>query len=131
MIGTCRSCGQTGEIHARGLDRPCYGVQWRAGTLDEFPPVHRGRTVGTERKIVAQALAQRYAAGESIRALAAATGRSYAVVHAMLGEAGVAMRPRGGPRARYKRARLTPLQHNAQLAPAPSSESAAEEVGSS
>ena len=34
--------------------------------------------------------------GESIRALAAETGRSYGFVHRMLSESGVALRGRGG-----------------------------------
>ena len=41
-------------------------------------------------------LKNRYAAGESIRALALATGRSYGFIHRILTEQGVALRGRGG-----------------------------------
>jgi hypothetical protein len=45
---------------------------------------------------MATALKSRYDAGESIRALALATGRSYGFIHRMLTEQGVALRGRGG-----------------------------------
>ena len=38
----------------------------------------------------------RYDAGESIRSLATATGRSYGFIHRILTETGVALRGRGG-----------------------------------
>ncbi|MFD2351650.1 helix-turn-helix domain-containing protein [Nonomuraea ferruginea] len=41
-------------------------------------------------------LKKRYAAGESIRALAASTGRSYGFIHRILSESGVTLRGRGG-----------------------------------
>jgi hypothetical protein len=41
-------------------------------------------------------LKSRYDAGESIRSLAASTGRSYGFVHRMLSETGVKLRGRGG-----------------------------------
>ncbi len=41
-------------------------------------------------------LKNRYDAGESIRALALATGRSYGFIHRILTEQGVALRGRGG-----------------------------------
>ncbi len=58
------------------------------------------RVVGAERQTVATALASRYVRGESIRMLAAATGRSYGFVHRVLSESGVRFRGRGGPRVR-------------------------------
>jgi len=41
-------------------------------------------------------LKSRYEAGESIRALAIATGRSYGFIHRILTEQGVSLRGRGG-----------------------------------
>ena len=49
-----------------------------------------------ERTDVATELAEMYAAGSTIRSLAARTGRSYGVVHTLLLEAGVTLRDRGG-----------------------------------
>jgi hypothetical protein len=60
------------------------------------------RIVGAERTTMANDLASRYAHGESIRALAAATGRSYGFVHRVLSESGVRLRGRGGPRVRMQ-----------------------------
>ncbi|MDA2808864.1 MULTISPECIES: helix-turn-helix domain-containing protein [Nocardiopsis] len=54
------------------------------------------RVTGTERSELATELKKRYDAGESIRSLAAATGRSYGFVHRLLTEAGVTLRGRGG-----------------------------------
>jgi predicted transcriptional regulator len=54
------------------------------------------RVVGAERTTVTQDLATRYAAGESIRALAESTGRSYGFVHRVLSESGATLRGRGG-----------------------------------
>lgn len=54
------------------------------------------RVTGAERSKLAAELKKRYDAGESIRSLAAATGRSYGFVHRILSESGVALRGRGG-----------------------------------
>ncbi|MDA8371015.1 helix-turn-helix domain-containing protein [Nocardiopsis mangrovi] len=54
------------------------------------------RVTGTERSELATELKRRYDDGESIRSLAAATGRSYGFVHRLLTEAGVTLRGRGG-----------------------------------
>jgi len=54
------------------------------------------RVTGADRTKLATDLRKRYTAGESIRALAAATGRSYGFVHRILAESGVALRSRGG-----------------------------------
>jgi hypothetical protein len=45
-----------------------------------------------------------YEGGTSIRSLVAKTGRSYGSVHSMLRESGTAMRSRGGPNHRSRRA---------------------------
>jgi hypothetical protein len=54
------------------------------------------RVTGAERNKLATDLRKRYDAGESIRALASATGRSYGFVHRILTETGVNLRGRGG-----------------------------------
>ena len=46
------------------------------------------RIVGAERQTLAKDLVKRYTSGESIRALAASTGRSYGFVHRVLTESG-------------------------------------------
>ncbi|MFI7131562.1 helix-turn-helix domain-containing protein [Nonomuraea sp. NPDC050153] len=58
----------------------------------------RVRIVGAERHQLAQHVAGRYRAGESIRILALSIGRSYGFIHALLEEAGVELRHRGGNR---------------------------------
>jgi hypothetical protein len=54
------------------------------------------RVTGADRSRLATDLKQRYDAGESIRSLASATGRSYGFVHRILTETGVTLRGRGG-----------------------------------
>lgn len=54
------------------------------------------RVTGEDRNKLATDLKTRYDAGESIRSLAIATGRSYGFVHRILTETGVALRSRGG-----------------------------------
>jgi len=57
----------------------------------------KGRRVqGGERDKLSADLKKKYAAGASIRELAAATGRSYGFVHRVLSESGVTLRGRGG-----------------------------------
>lgn len=56
------------------------------------------RIVGAERSTLAKDLVKRYGQGESIRTLAAATGRSYGFIHRVLTESGVQLRQRGGAR---------------------------------
>src|SRR3954466_7202581 len=60
------------------------------------------RIIGAERQTLAKDLVKRYTNGESIRALAASTGRSYGFVHRVLTESGVQLRQRGGARRRKK-----------------------------
>ena len=54
------------------------------------------RVTGADRSKLAADLKKRYDSGESIRALAATTGRSYGFVHRLLTENGVSLRGRGG-----------------------------------
>lgn len=54
------------------------------------------RVTGPRRDKLASELAKKYAAGVSIRDLAAETGRSYGFVHRMLSESGTKLRSRGG-----------------------------------
>jgi hypothetical protein len=69
------------------------------------PATDKGRRiVGAERATLAKDLVKRYTSGESIRALASSTGRSYGFVHRVLTESGVQLRQRGGARRRKKAA---------------------------
>jgi helix-turn-helix protein len=54
------------------------------------------RVTGADRSKLATDLKKRYDGGESIRALANATGRSYGFIHRILTETGVSLRGRGG-----------------------------------
>ena len=54
------------------------------------------RVTGADRTKLASDLRKRYSAGESIRALASSTGRSYGFVHRVLSESGTTLRGRGG-----------------------------------
>lgn len=54
------------------------------------------RITGGERDKLAGDLKRKYDAGQSIRALAESTGRSYGFIHRILSESGVALRGRGG-----------------------------------
>ena len=54
------------------------------------------RVTGSAREQLATDLKSKYEAGESIRALAQETGRSYGFVHRILSETGVTLRGRGG-----------------------------------
>lgn len=56
------------------------------------------RISGELRDQVSRSFAERYAAGESIRSLAADSGRSYGFVQGLLKDAGVPLRSRGGSR---------------------------------
>ena len=54
------------------------------------------RVTGADRSKLATDLKKRYDGGESIRALASETGRSYGFIHRILTETGVTLRGRGG-----------------------------------
>src|SRR3954449_4295183 len=62
------------------------------------------RVTGAERDKLAADLRKKYDAGQSIRTLAAASGRSYGFVHRILSESGATLRGRGGAtRAKAKK----------------------------
>jgi hypothetical protein len=54
------------------------------------------RVTGVDRSKLATLLGKRYDSGESIRSLAASTGRSYGFIHRILTETGVRLRGRSG-----------------------------------
>lgn len=54
------------------------------------------RVTGADREQMAADLRRQYDSGQSIRALAASTGRSYGFVHRILSESGASLRGRGG-----------------------------------
>jgi hypothetical protein len=60
--------------------------------------VRGSRVTGADRDALTRSLRVRYEAGESIRALAESTGRSYGFIHRLLTESGASLRSRGGPR---------------------------------
>jgi hypothetical protein len=67
------------------------------GRLKVADTLRKGtRVTGPDRAKLATDLKQRYDAGESIRSLALATGRSYGFIHRILTEHGVSLRGRGG-----------------------------------
>ena len=82
------------------------------------------RVTGAQRAELAARLGQRYAAGESIRAIAEGTGRSFGFVHGLVKESGVDLRSRGGAtrgpaaRAATARARALAEEPAAPVAPA-------------
>jgi hypothetical protein len=54
------------------------------------------RITGTERDKLAGDLKRKYDGGQSIRALASSTGRSYGFIHRILSESNTSLRGRGG-----------------------------------
>lgn len=79
--------------------RPGYGTSRaerpESTAISTLPP-KSSRVTATDRSKLAASLRRRYDAGESIRTLAASTGRSYGFVHRILTETGVSLRGRGG-----------------------------------
>jgi hypothetical protein len=64
---------------------------------DVAEPIKKGsRVTGAERDKLAAELRKKYDAGQSIRRLADASGRSYGFVHRILSESGATLRGRGG-----------------------------------
>lgn len=61
------------------------------------------RITGTERDKLAGDLRRKYDSGQSIRALASSTGRSYGFIHRILSESGASLRGRGGATRGKKR----------------------------
>jgi len=60
------------------------------------------RITGQQREDLAGTFGKRYEAGESVRSLAASSGRSYGFVHRLLVESGHVMRARGGANRRRR-----------------------------
>jgi hypothetical protein len=60
------------------------------------------RITGTARDKLAADLRKKYDSGQSIRALAESSGRSYGFVHRILTESGTSLRGRGGATRRKK-----------------------------
>ena len=54
------------------------------------------RIIGEQRDVLVSELAERYAAGESIRSIAQDIGRSYGFVHGVLRQSQTPLRGRGG-----------------------------------
>jgi hypothetical protein len=61
------------------------------------------RITGAERDRLASELRRKYDGGQSIRALAQSTGRSYGFIHRILSETGTTLRGRGGATRGKKR----------------------------
>ena len=61
------------------------------------------RITGNERDRLASELKRKYDTGQSIRALATTTGRSYGFIHRILSESGTTLRGRGGATRGKKR----------------------------
>jgi hypothetical protein len=75
--------------------------------------VRGARITGTQRTDLAVQLGQRYAGGESIRAIAEDTGRSFGFVHGLIKESGVPVRSRGGAtRGPGRAAAVAPLDRS-------------------
>ncbi len=66
------------------------------------PPDAVVRVTGDDRSTLAADLKKRYEKGESIRLLAASSGRSYGFVHRILSESGTTLRGRGGATRKKK-----------------------------
>ncbi len=68
-----------------------------ASTRGQAQKLTKGsRITGADRGTLAAQFAERYARGESVRAIAEDTGRSYGFVHGVLVESGTTLRGRGG-----------------------------------
>ena len=66
------------------------------GSPDQVIPAGPVPLPGTDaRALIGALLAAQYRSGKTIRALAEENGRSYGLVYRLLGEVGVAFRPRG------------------------------------
>jgi hypothetical protein len=84
-----------------GVDRP--PTHHRA-TEDQVADLKKGaRITGSARDKLAADLRKKYDQGQSIRALAESSGRSYGFVHRILTESGTSLRGRGGATRRKKR----------------------------
>jgi hypothetical protein len=71
---------------------------------DQVADLKKGaRITGSARDKLAADLRKKYDQGQSIRALAESSGRSYGFVHRILSESGTSLRGRGGATRRKKR----------------------------
>jgi hypothetical protein len=86
--------------------------------------VKGSRITGTQRTELAAELAQRYADGESIRAIAEGTGRSFGFVHGLIKESGVEVRGRGGATRGTAAAAAAKASDGASTTAAPGAEAA-------
>ncbi len=76
----------------------------RGAEVYEVAELKKGtRITGAERDKLAGDLKRKYDSGQSIRALASSTGRSYGFIHRILSESGASLRGRGGATRGKKR----------------------------
>ena len=66
------------------------------GSIPQSSIPKGSRVTGDARDVLAGQITLRYQSGESIRSIAATTGRSYGFVHGVLTESDVELRGRGG-----------------------------------
>jgi DNA-binding transcriptional MerR regulator len=97
-------------VRAEAVEEQRVDISSRTALLEQEPQWAESPTghptiessAGMRRKTLARDLVTRYSEGESIRALASSTGRSYGFIHRILTEAGVQLRQRGGARRRKR-----------------------------
>lgn len=88
-----RSRGAADDAGEVTLDRKVIAV----AAKQSLQTLRKGaRITGGPREALASDVRKRYESGESIRALADETGRSYGFIHRLLADADVPFRPRGG-----------------------------------
>ena len=83
-------------IIAREISNPVLTIADKEVQVTDTSLKKGTRVTGVDRSKLATVLGKRYDNGESIRSLAASTGRSYGFVHRILTETGVRLRGRGG-----------------------------------
>jgi len=82
--------------HCEGGSSNYWRLEQTGGHVADTTLKKGTRVTGVDRSKLATLLGERYDGGESIRSLAASTGRSYGFVHRILTETGVTLRGRGG-----------------------------------
>lgn len=92
------------------------------------PAAKGARITGEEREQLMLSCVRRYRAGESIRSLAADTGRSYGFIQGLLKEAGVPLRARGGA-TRGAEAEADRRERQARVEAVRAAEQAGEDLG--
>jgi hypothetical protein len=94
--GMTRGRGHSGN-RDQAADRETDWATGRVAVAERQITLKKGtRVTGVDRSKLATLLGKRYDSGESIRSLAASTGRSYGFIHRILTETGVALRGRAG-----------------------------------